>query len=93
MNFRSEVPSCASRSIEAMVWVNDIESAKSVADLKTSCSITGEKLQTNFEVLDSKIASGLKTISNGDYKRRESSFKKKLHRKKNAFSPEGKSHG
>ena len=28
MNFRSEVPSCASRPIEAMVWVNEMESVK-----------------------------------------------------------------
>ena len=40
MNFRSEVSSCASRPIEAMVWMNEIESAKSIADLKTSYSIT-----------------------------------------------------
>ena len=28
--------SCASRSIEALVWINETESAKSIADLKTS---------------------------------------------------------
>ena len=36
MNFRSDVSSFTSRPIEAMVWINEIESAKSVADLKTS---------------------------------------------------------
>ena len=36
MNFRSEVSSCASRPMEVMVWINEIESAKSIADLKTS---------------------------------------------------------
>ena len=35
-----------------------------------SNKITEAKLQTNFEVLDSKIASGLKNIINGDIKRR-----------------------
>ena len=35
MDFRSEVSSCASRPVEAMVWINEIESAKSSADLKT----------------------------------------------------------
>ena len=63
MNFRSEVPSYASRPIEALVWINEIESAISIADLKTSKTVTGAKLQTNFEVLDSKIASGLKKIN------------------------------
>ena len=70
MNFRSEVSSCASRSIETMMWINEIESAKSIDDLKTTCAITGAKLQTNCEVLDSKMASGLKKIINGDFKRR-----------------------
>ena len=50
MNIRSEVSSFASHPIEAMIWVSEIESAKSVADLKTSDSITGSKLQTNFKV-------------------------------------------
>ena len=31
--------------------------------------ITAAQLQTTFEVLDSKIASGLKKIINGDFKR------------------------
>ena len=52
MNFRSEISSCASRPLEAMVCISEIESAKSIADLKSSCSIIGATLQTNFEVLD-----------------------------------------
>ena len=43
MNFRSEVSSCASRPIEANAWINEFESAKSVADLKTSHSVTSCK--------------------------------------------------
>ena len=39
MSFTSEVSSCASRPIEAMVWIRDVESAKS-------------ELQTHFEVFD-----------------------------------------
>ena len=82
MNFRSEESSGASRLVEAMTWVNEIESAKSIADLKTAKSITGAKLQTNFEVLDSRIASGVRRSSTESSKE-EFSFKKKLHRKKN----------
>ena len=48
---------CARRPIGAMVCVNDIESAKSIVDLKTS--ITKAKLQTTCKFLDSEIASGL----------------------------------
>ena len=51
MNFRSEV---------------SIDSTVSVADLKTSYSVTGAKLQTNFKVLFSLIAS-LKKIIDGDF--------------------------
>ena len=36
MDLRSEVSSCASRPIEAVVWMNEIVSGKSMADLKTS---------------------------------------------------------
>ena len=53
-----------------MVWINDIESAQLVADLNMLYAITGERLQTNFEALDSEIVSGLKKNINGDYKRR-----------------------
>ena len=42
MNFRSGVSSCASRPIEALVWINEIEPAESVADLKTSHSTHGQ---------------------------------------------------
>ena len=43
MYFRSEVCSCASRPI--MIWINEIESSKPIADLKTSYTVTGAKLQ------------------------------------------------
>ena len=85
MIFRSEVSSGASRQVEATVWINEIESAKSIADLKTSYTITGAKLQTNFEVLHSEITHGLMMIINDDF-REGSSFKQKLQRKKNAFA-------
>ena len=69
MKFWSEVSSCASRPIEAIVWIREVEPAKSSTDLKTS-SVTGTKLQTNFEALDSKIASSLKSSINQNLKRR-----------------------
>ena len=57
------------RLIDATFRISETEPAKSVAELKMSNKITGAKLQTNFEV-DSKIASGLKNVTNGDFKRR-----------------------
>ena len=78
MDFWPEVSSCASRPIEAVVWTNEIESAKSIADLKTSHSVTGAKLQSNFGVIGWRMVSRrtlTETVSNTN-----------LHRKKNAFS-------
>ena len=46
MNFRSEVSSCGSRPIEAMPSFNEIGSAKSRVELKTSNIISRAKLQT-----------------------------------------------
>ena len=62
-----------------MVWISEIESAKSVADLKMSFPITGAK----------------RVVSRGsstETSKEKSLFKKKLQNKKNAFSREGKSH-
>ena len=36
VNFRREVSSGASRPTEAMMWISEIESAKSITGLKTS---------------------------------------------------------
>ena len=44
LNFSSGISSCASRPIEAMMWINKIGSVKSIPVLETSCSITGSKL-------------------------------------------------
>ena len=52
-----------------MIWISETESGKFMAELKTSNIITGAELQTNFEVLDSKIVSGLEKIINADFKR------------------------
>ena len=43
-----------------------IRTAKSISDLKSHIQ---SQVQTNFEVLDSKMASGLKKIINGDFER------------------------
>ena len=66
-NYRCEVSSGASCPVEAMIWISEIESAKSIAELKTSDTITGTEVRTNFEVLDSKIACGLEGIINGHF--------------------------
>ena len=70
MSFRSEVSSCASRPLEAMVWISEIESAMSVADLKKLQPITEPGCRQTSKFLILKLARGLKKIINGDFKRR-----------------------
>ena len=70
MNFRSEVSSRASRPSEAMVWMNEIETAKSVADLETSSTITGQSCRQTSRILIQKKKRGLNKVINGDFKGR-----------------------
>ena len=44
MSFRCEVSSSACRPIEALAWIHEIESAKSMADMTTSYAIIRAKL-------------------------------------------------
>ena len=71
-----------------MIWIDDIQFAKSIADLKMSDTVTAAKLHPNFEVLDSQVKSCLKKTS-----REECLLEKMLHKQENAFSREGTSHG
>ena len=75
-----------------MVWINIVESVKSIAGLKPSHSKTGAKLQTNFEVLDCKKASGLQKIINEDFNRRVFIQEEAAQKKKLFLRREGKSH-
>ena len=60
MKFVSKVKSFILRNIlrAAMLWIGEVEDAKSVDHFITSASTTGEPFQ-DFENLDVKIASGL----------------------------------
>ena len=87
---RSEVSSGAGRPTEAMIWTREMNFSKSSAELKTSNTITEAKLRAHFEVLDSKIASNFEKIINRHFKRRVF-LQQKIHRKRNAFSREGRS--
>ena len=86
MNFRSAVSSCANRPIEVTVRINQIESAKSIADLKKLYSITGAKVQTIFKDLDSP-----KARSQEDHQR--SQEKKSLHSRGSCTERKTLSHG
>ena len=61
IRFKTEVCVCSQFRTEAMLWINQVEMADSVDDLKSSRSIRGTH-GPDFEVLDAKIASALNRI-------------------------------
>ena len=70
MNFKSEVRSGASYPSEAIVWIDEMDAALSMDELKTSESVAGRFIP-DFEILDSKIASALKKkLTPNDFKKR-----------------------
>ena len=60
-NFKTEVCSCSGCPTIALLWIKEVEVAKSVDDLMTSQSSEGRDF-TVFEMLGAKIASSLKRI-------------------------------
>ena len=70
--FKTEVCSCSGYPSEAMHWIKEVELVDSVDDLKSSQSSRGHQFP-NFEMLDGKIASSLKKIS------QNSNLKKRIH--------------
>ena len=68
-NCKTEVRSCSGCSAVAMLWITEVEVAKSVDDLMTSQSIEGHVF-LDFEMLDAKTACALKRIITNQYFRR-----------------------
>ena len=57
--------------METMLWIIEVEMAKSMDDLMTSQSIGGYRFP-NFEMLDAKLACALKKIIPNPYFKKES---------------------
>ena len=57
-NFKTEICHCSGCPTLAILWIKEVEVAKSVDDLLTSQSIEGHVF-FDFEMLDVKIASAL----------------------------------
>ena len=53
---------------EPVVWINEIDSARNMDELKSSCSLR-RLIIPDFEILDSQIASALKKLLTADFKR------------------------
>ena len=69
VNFDTNVSSYSGCPTIAMLWIKEVEIAKSVDDLLTWQSIEGRDF-TDFETLDAKIASALKRIISDQHFRR-----------------------
>ena len=66
----SGVSSCAGQPNHAKKGMNEVVSVESIADLKTSYSITGPSCrQTSSFLIRKKRLVGLKKIINGDFRR------------------------
>ena len=64
INFRNEVCLRTADPQVTMLWIKEVEIAKSIGDLVTSRSITLQQNFLHFERLDAMIASALKKLLN-----------------------------
>ena len=56
-------------SDRSMVWIDEVDFARNMEELKSCSSISG-RIIPDIEVLDTKIASALKKLLTADFKRR-----------------------
>ena len=64
LNFRTEVCMRTADRQVAMLWIKEVEVAKSIDELVTSRSITGQHTFPDFDMHDTMIASALKKLTN-----------------------------
>ena len=67
IKFKTQVSTCSSSPLEAMLWIKEVEMVDSVDDLKSSRSIQGCFHFPNFEMLDARFASALNKIIQNFY--------------------------
>ena len=71
-NFRTEACMRTADPQVTMLWIKEVEIAKSIDELVTSRSITGQHNFPDFDMLDAMIASALKKLL-----KTKSNFRKK----------------
>ena len=64
LNFRTVVCMRTAEPQVTMLWIKEVEVAKSSYELVTSLSITGQHDFPDFDMLDAMIASALKKLIN-----------------------------
>ena len=85
IRFKSEVTHSSQYPRDAMLWIGEVEDAKSIDDLITSASITG-KSKPDFENLDVNIASGLRKILTGSFKKQVTTAEGKTQSEKSSLT-------
>ena len=70
IRFKTEVCTCSQFPTEAMQWINEVELADSVDELRSSSSIRSIPMP-DFEVLDARIASALNRIIHNSHFKKE----------------------
>ena len=73
LNLRTEVCLRTADPQITMLWIKEVEIAKSIDELMTSRSITGQHQFPDFDMLDAMIASALKKLLNT-----QSNFRKRV---------------
>ena len=64
LNFRTEVFLLTAEPQVTVLWIKEVEVAKSIDELVTSRSITGQHNFHDFDMLDAMVASALKNLIN-----------------------------
>ena len=68
-----------------MLWIGEVENAKSINDLSTSASFTGKSIP-DFENLDFKIARGLRKILTRNFKKQVTTAAEKVQSEKRSLT-------
>ena len=83
--FKIEVCSCSNFLAEAVLWIEEVEMADSVDDLKSSCSSQGYLHFPDFEMLVASIASSLNKIVQNSYFKKKGSLEEQKAQKADGF--------
>ena len=84
IRFKTEVCTCTQFPTEALLWIKEVEMVESVDDLKSSCSVRGNRMP-DFEVFDAKIASALNRIIHNTRFKRKVSLEEQKAQKEDSF--------
>ena len=85
VNFKNEICTRTVNPQISMLWIKEVEKAKSVGDLMTSQSITRQRDFPDYDMLDAMVASALKKLLTHVHFRRRVSVEKQRAQKDERF--------